>query len=81
MLFLCLVDHTLQDTPKMFLLLKWDVIFLKIPFFLLLQLNGTRLTKISENQKVLISLKKVLNLYGHLKTEFITAIILKESNY
>ena len=30
MLFMCLVDHTLQDTSKMFLLLEWDMIFLKI---------------------------------------------------
>ena len=34
------------------------MIFLKITFFLLLQLNGTKLTKIPGNQKVLISLKK-----------------------
>ena len=36
--------------------LKEDPI-LKIPFLLLLQLNGRRLAKISENQKVLIYLK------------------------
>ena len=34
------------------------MIFLKIPFFLLLQLNGTRLTKIFENQKVFKIFKK-----------------------
>ena len=35
-LFLCLADHTLQDKSKMFLLLKRDMIFLKIPFLVLL---------------------------------------------
>ena len=39
------------------------------------------LTKISKNQKVLISSKNILNLYSHIKKEFITGITLKMLNY
>ena len=65
-LFLCLADHTLQDTSKMFLV-RHD--FFIDFFFLLLQLNGTRLTEISENQKV--KKKTFQGFHDRLKTEFI----------
>ena len=32
-LFLCLADHTLQDTSKLFLLLKWDMTFFENSLF------------------------------------------------
>ena len=75
---LFLADRTLQDTPWF---VRHD--FFKNSFFLsIVEWNGTRLTKVSENQKVLMSLKKAFqNLYGHLKTEFISAITLMKLNY
>ena len=60
MLFLCLVAHTSQDTLKLFLRLMLDMIFLKIPFFHLLSLNGTRLTKIRKSESFNIFKKSIL---------------------
>ena len=61
-LFLCLVAHTSQDTLKLFLLLMLDMIFLKIPLFHLLSLNGTRLTKIRKSESLNIFKRSILKL-------------------
>ena len=56
---------------------------LKIVFFSSTVTEWNKISiKISENQKILISLKKAFKIfYGHLKTKLITAITLKKLNY
>ena len=45
-------------------------------------MEWNKIDKSIQNQKVLMSLKKAFqNLYGHLKTEFISAITLMKLNY
>ena len=61
----------------MFLLLKWDMIFLKNSFVPSTVIEWKKINKNIWKSESLNIFKK----YGHLKTEFITAVTRKELNY
>ena len=58
------------------------MIFFKNSFFPSIVIERNKIDKnIRKSENLIIFKKAFYNLYGHLKTEFITAITLKELNY